>query len=98
HSFPDTEIRLAQLRDSVVVEGQVRSTEQVAKVMEMVRSCLSAAQEVSDGGSGANMGGNSAAPMPSNNSSYALQTDLGQTSISVAGTRSSIKVINLLQV
>jgi len=45
HSFPDTELRLAQLRDHVVIEGQARSNDDVTKILSMTQAYLSALQE-----------------------------------------------------
>jgi len=38
--FPDASLKLAQVRDHVVVEGQARDHEQIARIVEMIRSYL----------------------------------------------------------
>jgi pilus assembly protein CpaC len=38
--FPDASLRLAQVRDHVVVEGQARDTAQVARIMETIQNYL----------------------------------------------------------
>jgi len=43
-SFPDTNLKLSQLRDHVVVEGQARDTRQVAQVLAMMRAFLDSIQ------------------------------------------------------
>lgn len=42
--FPDASIRLAQIRDHVVVEGQARDAAQVAKIIETVQAYLLSVQ------------------------------------------------------
>ncbi len=37
-SFPDARLKLSQIRDSIVVEGQARDSVQVAKIMETIQS------------------------------------------------------------
>jgi pilus assembly protein CpaC len=46
HSFfPDASIKLAQLRDHIVVEGEARDNAQVTRIIETVRSYLFSVQE-----------------------------------------------------
>jgi pilus assembly protein CpaC len=42
--FPDASVKLGQLRDQVVVEGQARDTAQVARIVEAVRAYLNSIQ------------------------------------------------------
>jgi pilus assembly protein CpaC len=42
--FPDARLRLAQVRDHVVVEGQARDTAQVARILETIRAYLLSVQ------------------------------------------------------
>lgn len=42
--FPDASIKLAQIRDHVVVEGQARDTAQVAKIIETIQAYLLSVQ------------------------------------------------------
>ena len=43
--FPDASVKLAQLRDHIVVEGEARDTAQVARIIETVSSYLLSVQE-----------------------------------------------------
>lgn len=43
-SFPDTNLKLSQLRDHVVIEGQARDTRQVAQVLATTRAFLDSIQ------------------------------------------------------
>lgn len=43
-SFPDTKLKLSQLRDHVVVEGQARDTRQVTQILAMTRAFLDSIQ------------------------------------------------------
>jgi pilus assembly protein CpaC len=43
--FPDASVKLAQLRDHIVVEGEARDNAQVARIMETVSSYLVSVQE-----------------------------------------------------
>jgi pilus assembly protein CpaC len=47
-AFPDTEIRLAQLRSQVVVEGEARSPTQVSQIVDMIKGDLAAAEPPRD--------------------------------------------------
>jgi pilus assembly protein CpaC len=42
--FPDASLRLMQMRDNIIVEGQARSTAQVARIMETIRAYLASVQ------------------------------------------------------
>lgn len=42
--FPGTDIRLAQLREHLVVEGEARSTEQVAQIMQLLNAYVQSIQ------------------------------------------------------
>src|SRR5262249_17615603 len=42
--FPDASLKLAQLRDHIVVEGQARDTAQVARILETIRAYLASVQ------------------------------------------------------
>src|SRR5262249_23505941 len=43
-TFPDARLKLGQLRDQVVVEGEARDTAQVARIMEAIRAYLLSVQ------------------------------------------------------
>lgn len=100
-SFPDTEIRLGQLRDCIIVEGQVRNTEQVVKVMLAITTYLDALQptqdthlsvgtqqnSVSTSGSGSSFGGGYGAGNTGNNTNASSTTQVNHN-----------RIINLLQV
>lgn len=43
-SFPESNVRLSQLREHIVIEGQVRDTRQVAQVLEMTSAFLDSIQ------------------------------------------------------
>jgi len=38
--FPDTYLKLGQLREHLVVEGQARSTDQVARILQYLEAYL----------------------------------------------------------
>jgi pilus assembly protein CpaC len=42
--FPDASLRLAQIRDHIVVEGEARDTAQVTRIMETIRAYLASVQ------------------------------------------------------
>ena len=42
--FPDAHLKLAQLRDHIVVEGEARSTKQIASIIETIRAYLKSVQ------------------------------------------------------
>jgi pilus assembly protein CpaC len=96
HAFPDTEVKLGQLHDYVVVEGEVRNSEQVAKIMELVRSCLEPRQETLDTSSQTTVGSQQSTLTPSSNTTRPMQSG---SSGSVDATRQRpARVINLLHV
>ncbi|MEX2287164.1 MAG: pilus assembly protein N-terminal domain-containing protein, partial [Planctomycetaceae bacterium] len=39
-TFPDASLKVAQIRDHVIIEGQARDSRQVAKIVEMVKAYL----------------------------------------------------------
>jgi pilus assembly protein CpaC len=43
-SFPDASIKVSQLRDHVILEGQARDTAQIGRILEMVRAELASIQ------------------------------------------------------
>ena len=98
HAFPDTEIKLAQMRDYVVVEGQVRSSEQVTKIIEMVQGSLVAPQESSNATAQTAVGSQQSTLTPGVNPTHPMRTDVGRTTVAVATGPQKARVINLLQV
>ncbi len=96
HAFPDTEIKLAQLHDYVVVEGEIRTSEQSAKIMELVQSCLVATQDTLNTSSQAAVGGLQSTLTASPTSNHSMQTDSGHSTASSDTQRTPARVINLL--
>ena len=59
--FPDAFLKITQLRQHLVVEGQARSPQQITQIIETIESYLESVQ-ASAGGGGGGGGGGSAAP------------------------------------
>ncbi len=55
--FPDASLRVTQLREHFIVEGQARTTAQVARIMETVRGYVAALEKSSGGTLGGPAGG-----------------------------------------
>lgn len=43
-NFPDATLKLSQIRDHIIVEGQARDTAQVARIMEVIKAFLASVQ------------------------------------------------------
>ena len=109
-SFPDTNLKLSQLRDHVVVEGQARDTRQVAQILAMTRAFLDSIQTgksveaesqllpESNGGSRAAQ--NPVNPGAENGENAATGADLGRSSgkPDFAATLIPSQIINLIRV
>lgn len=107
--FPDASVKLAQLRDHVVVEGEARDTAQVAQILETVRaymlSITSSQQRRMSGQSTAPppAGGQPGTPAPREGEQPRpgdrpanVTPETGQ--LSVEGTIPEPRIINLLRV
>lgn len=42
--FPDAHLRLAQIREHLIIEGQARTTDQVARIVQMIQAYLASVQ------------------------------------------------------
>ena len=58
HAFPDSQVTISQMRESIVLEGQVRSNSQAAQIQQIVEAWLATQQpQSSSGGTGGGVGG-----------------------------------------
>jgi pilus assembly protein CpaC len=55
--FPDASVKLTQIRQNIVVEGQARDTIQVSRILEVVRAYADTLPTLSGGGGGGPIGG-----------------------------------------
>ncbi len=106
-SFPDTNLKLSQLRDHVVVEGQARDTRQVAQVLATMRAFLDSIQtgksvqaetDVLPDSRGASQSPN--IPAAQNGENAATGADLGRSSgkPDFEATLIPSQIINLIRV
>ncbi|MCE9546750.1 MAG: pilus assembly protein N-terminal domain-containing protein [Planctomycetia bacterium] len=103
--FPDAQIKLGQVRDHLVVEGQARSAAQVSQIMETLRAYLTsvhAAAGQGGGGTGGSVPPAPASPNGGGNTTVvtgpSASTFLGQQNGVGTGNLGAPQVINLLRV
>jgi pilus assembly protein CpaC len=99
--FPDASLRVTQLREHLIVEGQARTTAQVARIMETVRNYVASLERTSEGQP---VGGRAGAlPPPPGGTTINVATGgnaaAGEGAQATAGVPSTFgQVINLIHV
>ena len=78
--FPDTSIRLSQLREHILVEGQARSADQIESILSVIRAYLTSAQAdmAGRGSRGGNDNRGNAPPADDNDANLPRQLDDAQ--------------------
>ncbi len=97
--FPDASLKVTQLREHLIVEGQARSTAQIVRIMETVRGYVASLERTSDGSTGGRVGAVAPPGGTTVNVASGGNAAAGDGAQATSGTTGTFgQVINLLRV